>query len=372
MKIGFDAKRAFFNRSGLGNYSRNTIRILHKFFPENDYTLFTPSLKKAIEFINLDNIATCLPQGKFNKIFKSYWRSYNITKLLVSNNIELYHGLSNELPLNIHKTSVRTVVTIHDLIFLRYPHLYKPIDRFFYKKKSYSCSKIANIIIAISKQTKSDLINFLNTPKEKITVVYQGCNPIFFIEVAENSKYEIKTKYNLPSQYILQVGTIEERKNLLNTIKALEQGRIDIPLVVIGKSTGYTEKVKQYISEKRIKHIHFLHNVLTEDLPAVYQMADLFVYPSVFEGFGIPILEAITSKTPVITTREGCFKEAGGESSIYIDPLNVEQLKEAILKVLSDSSLSEKMVKDGYDFALNFREDNIAKNLINVYNQAIK
>jgi len=371
MKIGFDAKRALFNRSGLGNYSRNTIRILHKYFPENEYTLFTPSLENAIQFINTDNITTCLPRGKFNKIFKSYWRSYNISQQLLSNNIELYHGLSNELPLNIHKNRVRSVVTIHDLIFLRHPHLYKPADRFFYKRKSDYCSKNADIIIAISEQTKSDLINYLKTPKEKIIVVYQGCDPIFYKKVPGDLKNAIKEKYHLPSQYILQVGTIEERKNLLSTVKAIKKGKINIPLVVIGKSTKYAGFVKKYISENQIENIHFLHNVVTEDLPAIYQMANVFIYPSVFEGFGIPILEAIASKTPVITTREGCFKEAGGESSIYIDPLNIEQLTDVLIKVLSDSKIREQMVKDGYDFAQNFREDILAKNLIDVYNQAV-
>ena len=372
MKIGFDAKRAFFNRSGLGNYSRNTIQLLYQNFPNNEYFLYTPKIRGAIKFVNAEKIRIISPNGIFNKTFNSSWRSFRISNQLIADGIELYHGLSNELPFNIHKKKIKSVVTIHDLIFIRYPNLYKPIDRFIYTKKcKYGC-KYANIIIAISQQTKADLINLFNIDKNKIEVVYQGCNSFFFEDVSEVLKARIKEKYNLPSCFILQVGTIEERKNLLSILKALNIGEIDIPLVVVGKPTKYIQTVKQYIADKKFENIYFLHNVPMKDLPALYQMAEVFVYPSIVEGFGIPILEALSSKTPVITSKEGCFKEAGGKSSIYVDPLNIEQLKNAIGKVLSDSLYRTQIIKNGYEFAQNFREDKIAKNLMKVYLKAFE
>ena len=137
MKIGFDAKRAFFNRSGLGNYSRNVIQLLSQHYPQNDYFLYTPTTKGAISFIptHQDNINILTPGRALDMLFKLYWRSFRLTDQLGDDKIELYHGLSNELPKNIHKTRIKSVVTIHDLIFIRYPHLYKSIDRQIYYKK---------------------------------------------------------------------------------------------------------------------------------------------------------------------------------------------------------------------------------------------
>ena len=370
MKIGFDAKRAFFNRSGLGNYSRNVIQLLSRHYPQNDYFLYTPTKKGAISFIPIeqDNIHISTPKRTLDKLFKSYWRSFRLTGQLEDDKIELYHGLSNELPKNIHKTKIKSIVTIHDLIFIRYPHLYKPIDRqIYYKKFKYSC-QIADRVIAISEQTKADLVNFFKIDEDKIDVVYPGCHPIYYNEVSESVKKQIKEKYNLPSQYILYVGTIEERKRLLNIIKALKGIKIDIPLVAVGKPTQYLTKVKKYISENQLEdRIYFYHNILLEDLRVIYQLSEVFVYPSVFEGFGIPILEALNSKTPVITTKGGCFSEAGGKSSIYIDTANIDELQDAIKNVLSNSLLRKKMLADGYEYAQNFREEKIAENLMDVY-----
>ncbi len=368
MKIGFDAKRAFFNRSGLGNYSRNVIQLLSRHYPQNDYFLYTPTKKGAIKFLEAGNIHISTPKRALDKLFKSYWRSFRLTGQLEDDKIELYHGLSNELPKNIHKTRMKSVVTIHDLIFIRYPHLYKSIDRQIYYKKFKYSSQIADRVIAISKQTKADLVNFFKIDKDKIDVVYPGCHPIYYNEVSESVKKQIKEKYNLPSQYILYVGTIEGRKRLLNIIKALKGMKIDIPLVVVGKPTQYLKKVNKYISENQLEdRIYFYHNILLEDLQVIYQLSEVFVYPSVFEGFGIPILEALSSKTPVITTKDGCFSEAGGKSSIYIDTANIDELAEAIKNVLTNSLLRKKMLADGYEYAQNFREEKIVKNLMDVY-----
>jgi glycosyltransferase involved in cell wall biosynthesis len=368
MNIGFDAKRAFFNRSGLGNYSRSTIQILSRYFSENNYFLFTPTLKKSISFIKAENIRFVEPEGKFDCFFKSYWRTFKLTKQLQENKIDVYHGLSNELPKTIGRAKTKSLVTIHDLIFIRYPELYKVIDRKIYEMKFRFSSRMADKVIAISEQTKNDLIEFFDISPSKIEVVYQGCNAAFYEQLDRNAKKQVREKYNLPAQYILSVGTIEERKNVLNIVKALNTAQIEIPLVVIGRATPYLQTIKQYIRENKLeKQILFFHNVPLQDLPALYQMAEVFVYPSVFEGFGIPILEALNSKVPVITSRGGCFSEAGGPSSIYVQANNPEELSDAIKSVLSDSEKRKKMIEDGLIYAQNFRDEKIAQNLMKVY-----
>ena len=144
MRIGFDAKRAFLNNTGLGNYSRDTIRVLSNYFPDNKYFLYTPKAKEnsRLSFLNSNsNTFVRTPKSLLNRALKSYWRSKSIVKDLFTNKIDIYHGLSHELPIGIEKTNIKTVVTIHDLIFIRYPHLFKAIDRRIYYKKFKSKKK---------------------------------------------------------------------------------------------------------------------------------------------------------------------------------------------------------------------------------------
>ena len=168
------------------------------------------------------------------------------------------------------------------------------------------------------------------------------------------------------------MGTIEPRKNLLKIVQALHSGSLDIPLIIIGRSTPYIETVRQFIGDHSMKNIMFLSDVPNEDLPGLYQMAQIFVYPSRFEGFGIPILEALASRTPVITSAGGVFPEAGGSSSVYIDPDNAEALAGEIRNILEDSALQESMREQGFKHAMQFTEDIIAGNIMQVYNKAMK
>ena len=371
MRIGFDAKRAFLNNTGLGNYSRDSIRVLTHYFPNHNYFLYSPKANKntRLNFINnRKNITIQKPQSLFDRTFKKYWRSRNIIKSLLDNEIEIYHGLSNELPFGIEKTSIKTVVTIHDLIFIRYPHLFNAIDRrIYYKKFKSSCDR-ANKIIAVSAQTKKDIIHFFDISSEKIQVVYQGCNQIFQNKITDENKQHIIKKHNLPKDYLLYVGTIEERKNLLTllrTIKELPKQK----LVIIGNGKSYKTKCLKFIAVNKISdRVFFLNKLSTEEMAVVYQTAKIMIYPSLFEGFGIPILEALFSKTPVITSKGGCFSEAGGAYSKYVDPLSVLEIKDAIIEIQDSVEKEKIMIEKGFEHANKFTDDRIAKNLINIYN----
>ncbi len=372
MRIGFDAKRAFLNTSGLGNYSRNMISYLMKQYPGNEYFMFTPEFTKRFDFVNDDSAQTILPHNIFQKAFPAYWRTNGLNRELQKYDLDIYHGLSNEIPYNINKSSVKSLVTIHDLIFLRYPKLYKRVDRNIYKTKFRYACRNADKIIAISEQTKQDIVTFLETDESRITVVYQGCNPIFYQKSTPVEKEKIRKRFNLPNQFILSVGTIEERKNTLQIIKALHKHHIDIPLVLAGRFTPYAEKIKTYIRESQMENqVMLLHEVETAELPALYQMSEIFVYPSFFEGFGIPIIEALNSGTPVITTNRGCFSEAGGPGSLYVDPENTDGLADAINRILSNKNLKDNMIKKGHEYALNFRDEKIAADLMKVYKQVL-
>lgn len=370
MKIGFDAKRAIQNNTGLGNYSRYMIEILSDLYPENSYLLFAPKERKNSRLQKLQmnpNISFHYPQG-INKYFPSVWRSNNIKSDLKSNQIDIFHGLSNELPFGIQNTGIKSVVTIHDLIFLRYPEYYKRIDRTIYTRKFRYACECSDRIIAISECTKRDIISFFGIPANKIDVVYQGCHPNFNKLATKEKKEEVVKKYNLPPLFLLSVGSIEPRKNLMLIAKALKHLREEIHLVVVGKKTYYQDLVQEFCDENGISdRVHIFNNYPFEDLPALYQLSRIFIFPSFFEGFGIPVIEALSSGTPVIAAKGSCLEEAGGPDSIYIDPDNEFELADQVQTVIHDQELSAHMSLKGNEYVKIFSDKNIATKLISLY-----
>ena len=359
LTIGFDAKRYFLNYTGLGNYSRDLIRILEKHYPENNYIKYTPKLGDNLTSNQLADKKIQLPTSKISKMLPMVWRNWNIISDLKRDKVEIYHGLSGEIPIGLKKAGIKSVVTIHDLIFLRYPELYRGVDRWIYDKKAKYAVENADRIIAISEQTKQDLISFYQVPADKITVIYQVSHPAFKAEKSEEEKDRIRLKYYLPKDFVLNVGSIEPRKN-------------DIPLVIIGKETAYTQTIKEYISLKNMeKQVIFMKGLSMEELATIYSMAKIFIYPSKFEGFGIPIIEALYSGTPVITTNSGVFPEAAGPFSNYIDPENIEELRTSIKLILSDSELANNMTIKGREYAQRFNDEIIAQQIMSLYKQLV-
>jgi glycosyltransferase involved in cell wall biosynthesis len=369
--IGYDAKRIFHNTTGLGNYGRDLVRILSKRNPSLFFYLYNPKQKTVKSLDLIHNIFEKLPEKLIWKRLSSIWRQGPILRQLKDDNIILFHGLTGELPRGINKTKIKTIVTVHDLIFVRYPELYSYIDRRIHLEKVKYSTKVADRIIAISEQTKNDIVEFLKVEPSRIDVIYQGCHQIFKEKISHEEKSEVLKKYSLPKDFILNVGTINERKNILNLVKAVQKTTHN--LVVVGSKTEYFNKIEAFLQtdgELR-KRIHFLEKVPLKDLAALYQTAELFVYPSIFEGFGIPIVEALFSGTPVISSTGSCFSEAGGLDSIYVDPNNVSLLAEKIKWVLNNPSVSKKMIENGYIHAQKFKDDLIAESLIQFYSELV-
>ena len=371
MKIGFDAKRAFFNARGLGNYSRDAIRILEKEMPENEYYLFTPK-KGGSAGWNPPSSCPVVSPGRFPyAVFPSLRRSYGCRGEIESLRLDLYHGLSNELPYGL-KGVVPTVITMHDVIFLKFPELFPLFDRYAFRKKYTHSCLAADRVIAVSEQTKQDLIEYIGVDESKIDVVYQGCNPLFHGEVTEAKKEEVRLRYSLPSVFMLIVCAIERRKNHEVILEAMSRGKSDLPLVIVGRASVYKEKlqslIRQYGLEKRVV---FLHDVPTTDLPAIYRLSSLFVYPSLFEGFGIPILEAMTSGIPVVTSKGSCFSETGGDAARYVDHDNADELADAIDAILADRTIAENMISLGFEQSLKFSDQNIARSLMATYEKVL-
>ena len=368
--IGFDAKRLFNNFTGLGNYSRTLVADLEQHFPQHRYHLFTPKSRRNArteQFYNSDRFHLHYAHG-----FKPLWRPWLMLKDLKKEQIDLYHGLSHEIPLGLAKTGIKSVVTIHDLIFLHYPRQYGRLDNLIYNFKfRYACEN-SDKIIAISESTKQDIMRFYQIKPEKIEVVYQTCD-ISFMQPVTTDKKTICQKYPLPAEYLLYVGTIIERKNLLNIVKALELLPDAPPLAVIGKGGAYKDQVVRYVAEHGLNsRVIFLNEPTFADFPAIYHYAAAFIYPSVYEGFGIPVLEALATGTPVITSNLSSLPEAAGPSSMLVNPLDVEELSGAINQALSDTELRKKMIAAGKSFVERFNRNSLTGQVMQIYKQLLK
>ena len=251
---------------------------------------------------------------------------------------------------------------------MRYPEFYKRIDRKIYAFKFKKACRVADSIIAVSECTKRDIVDFFGIAPEKITVIYQGCDKSFQQLASNEVKDKARELYQLPEKYLLYVGSIESRKNLKLIVEALTKTQCDLPLIAIGKHTPYADEVQQYINEQGLnERVKMLHNVDFTYFPAIYQMASIFIYPSFFEGFGIPILEALYSRIPVIGATGSCLEEAGGPNSIYVNPTDANEMATAIDRIMQDEKLRQQMIDNGVEYANMFNQERLSRLMMEHY-----
>ena len=390
--IGLDAKRIVRNATGLGSYGRTLVNdLLRTAADDYLFRLYAPDegredLRQQV--LQHPNLSFCYPQNvSGSKIQDSnikgdsslftlhsslFWRTFGIVRDLLRDGVQLYHGLSGELPVGIRKRGIKTVVTIHDLIFLRHPEYYKWIDRKIYAWKFRRTLKEADLIIAISECTKRDIIHYGHVPEEKIRLVYQSCSTWFKQHVGDDQCQKVNARYELPNRYVIHVGTIEERKNILLAVKALPLLPEDLHLVVVGRQKPYAQQV---LSEARRlgvdTRLHLLQGVPNADLPALYQMAEACVYPSRYEGFGIPIIEAIQSGLPVVACTGSCLEEAGGPSCLYVSPDDPAALASALLQVLKGAEGREARILQSQEYVRRFEGTDVASQVLAIYEELL-
>ena len=374
MIIGFDAKRIVRNNTGLGNYCRTLINDMIRRNDSNmKLLLYTPDKGRDVlrnQIIESDNSRFIFPKKKLGKIYKSLWRTKNIVKQLIEDKVQIYHGLSGELPLGLRNNGIKSVVTIHDLIFLRHPEYYRWFDRKMYTWKFHQTIKQADRIIAVSECTKRDILEFGKINPEKISVIYQSCNPKFTNMPTEGEMEDTAKKYDLPERYLLCVGTIEERKNLMLAVKSLNLLPEDIHLVAVGKKTKYADKVKKTADKIGVSHrLHLLSGVSDDELNVIYKKAEVFVYPSRYEGFGIPIIEAIFCGLPVVASTGSCLEEAGGPDCLYVNPDDPKGMAAAIMQLLNNEEERKRRITSSLEYVQKYKGTNIANAVIEVYKE---
>lgn len=352
MKIGFDAKRYFHNKTGLGNYSRTIVRGLKNLFPDNEYLLYDE---------------------------KAFSRTFRLGHKAESDGCDIFHGLSNELPLDIRHRRTKSIVTMHDIAWLTFPDMYHWIDRHIYDYKYGRSCQVADKVIAISESTKRDVMRFYNVPEERIDVIYQPVQDYYYTPLPQSDCDRfIREQFGedgLPP-YILYVGSINSRKNLLGALKGLalipkEQRPL---LLIIGNGREYRRECETFIRdnglEKDTRIETSIHNNLL--LQALYTNAMAFIYPSYYEGFGLPVVEAALQKTPVITTTVSSLPEAAGPDACLIDPHSkdaAEQMAHHINHLCSDKAYAKAVGEKMEAYArYMFSPEKLTKEVHNAYN----
>jgi glycosyltransferase involved in cell wall biosynthesis len=378
MKIGLDISLTIGEKAGVGYYTYNLVKNLAKIDKINNYILypfyyyiFHPEFKEAF-----------CPEQKNFKLNLEWLSKKTITKLWFSNKIpkewffpkvDVLHSTTFCVPTKGYK---KIIATIYDVSFLTHPefHIEENIAHCF--KGTSDAVKHADKIIAISRNTKNDLIKYFNCDPAKIAVTYLGANKRF---VPINDKYQtetIKKKYGIKNKYIFNLGSIEPRKNISGLIEAYamlpNELKNEYDLVIAGgkgwKNSGIYNMVKQLHLTEYIAFIGFVDD---DDLPYLYNEASVFVYPSHYEGFGLPVLEAMACGCPVISSNISSIPEVVGEAGILINPTDTEELKENIKKVLVDVSLAKEMSRRGIIQSQKFNWENCAKKTLGIYLNAI-
>lgn len=375
MLIGYDGKRAVENNTGLGNYSRLVIEVLAQRHPDDFFQLYAPRLKyqpRLRPLFDLCNVNLVTPDTWRGRHLRSMWRSHGVTRQLIADHVDLFHGLSGELPVNIARAAIPSVVTIHDIIFRRFPQYYPRIDRAIYDRKFRFAAREATRVIAISDRTRRDIMEFYDIPAEKIDVVYQGCHEQFNTRPTDEAIAAVRKKYGLDRPYIIAVGTIEERKNQLLPVRALEGLPADLDLVLVGGRTPYTHTVACYAAQYHIgDRLHILSNADFADFPALYAGAFCSSYTSRYEGFGIPVIESLSVGTPVIIASGSCLEEAAGPMAPVVAPDNVNEFVYLVKELCDYPEVREKIAREGRQWVARFNDNNMADGIWQSYQKAI-
>jgi len=353
MIIGIDASRANNNqRTGVEEYAFQLIQNLKILIPENiRVILYTDK--------PLQNELAELPMNWTQKVLKwppkRLWTQFRLSWEMFFNKPDVLFIPAHVAPI-IHPQ--KTVMTIHDIAAVRFPKSYNWFERWYsIWSAKYAMKNLWKIIVP-SKFVKTEIISILGTKnQEKIKVIYHGYNKNY--QEKENNKI-ILEKYNLPKAYLISVGRLEEKKNTVGIIQAFEKlkmfsGYEDLNLVLVGKPGFGYQKVKKIIENSLFKkEIIITGWVDEEDLPEIIKNAKIFVFPSFYEGFGLPILEAFTLGVPVIASSNNCLKEIGEQGCLYIDPQNIAEITETIHKLLNDLELRNKLIILGKERLNNF------------------
>ncbi|MBU0478512.1 glycosyltransferase family 4 protein [bacterium] len=360
MRIAIDARMIL--HSGIGTYTKNLLTNIFDIDKSNAYILL--GKKEALsKYAQKPNV--------FIKEFHSpiYGVIEQVIEPLKLWNVEFLHCPHYNIPV-IYEGEM--IVTVHDLIHLIFPQFLESRAAYFYARSLFNLMAIrAKKIIAVSENTKIDIVNYLGVKKDKVVVIYNGVSEIFKKPASQEEREKLRRKLNLHEKYILNVSNMKKHKNIETLIEAYSKLRkkgIEQRLLLVGGKKERIGELKIYAEQFNVdKDIVFLQNINFKELPLLYQICDIFVFPSLYEGFGLPLVEAMASRVPVVTSNVSSMPEVVGNAGITVEPKNADSLAEAIEKVISDSKLREDMIKMGIKQIEKFNWQDTARKTLDVY-----
>ena len=372
MRIGLEITAAVQQGGGIGRYVREMLSALSDIDQSNQYRLFYASKNKSSHAtLNLpDNFRVRhLP---VNDIWLArIWQRIRLPLPveLITGFLDIYHSPDFTLPPTL--SDIPTLLTVHDLSFLRDPESAAPGLRGYLEVAVKRSVQLATHVLADSQSTKNDLIELYATPEDKITVLYAGVSSIFRPITDLDQLMKVRKRYKLGDQpFVLSVGTLQPRKNHATLIKAFELTLMDSDynLVLAGGQGWSYEEVYDLVRSRGLQHrVLFPGFVADEDLSALYSSADVMAFPSLYEGFGLPVLESMACGVPVLASNISCLPEVAGSAALFVDPRDVEAMSAAMLKLVSNVDLRETLRKKGFERVEQFSWQSSAANLLRVY-----
>ena len=366
MKVSIELQPCLKNKSGIGVYTYELTKRLQNFkdieFEGNIFNFFNRNyIERDIEGLDIKkNICSLFPYGVYRRIWSYAPIKYNF---LFRRNADIYQFFNFVIPPNI---SGKVITTIHDLTYILYPNTMDTSNRKRLEKDMKSTVKRADYIITISESSKRDIVKYLDVDENKIQVIYPGVDEVYKKVLNSDEITTVKKKYNIDGKYLLYLGTLEPRKNIETIIKAYNCfkrfDKDNIKLVLAGKKGWLYESIFKLVKEFNIEDkVIFTDYIDDMDKAPLYQGAEMFLFPSLYEGFGIPVIEAMASRIPVITSNSSSLPEVAGEAAIITDPLDYKKISNSIERILNENGLREKMVNEGIKQASKFSWDSSAE-----------
>lgn len=372
MKVSIELQPCLKNKSGIGVYTYELTKRLQNFrdieFEGNIFNFLNRNdIKNDIEGLDIKkNTCSLFPYGVYRRIWRYVPIKYNF---LFRRNIDIYQFFNFVIPPNI---SGKVITTIHDLTYILYPNTMDASNRKRLEKDMDSTIKRADYIITISESSKKDIIKHLHIDENKIEVIYPGVDETYKRLLSSDEITAVKNKYNIQGKYLLYLGTLEPRKNIETIIKAYncfkESDKDNIKLVLAGKKGWLYDSIFKLVEEFGFENdVIFTDYIDDMDKAPLYQGSEMFLFPSLYEGFGMPVIEAMASRIPVITSNSSSLPEAAGKAAIITDPLDYQEISHSIERILNENGLREKMVTEGSKQADKFSWDLSAEKLKNIY-----
>ena len=370
MRVGIDARLLEKKMTGVGRYLFNILKHIPKVDTENDYFLFSYGGLPQWENAAIKSVSTFrfAPKGVFQKIISPVWLNFVLPKYLEKYKINLFFSPNHFLPLK--KLKSKSIIVVHDVFHKVHPNFhpfyYRKYVDFFLPRSM----KNSDLIITISESSKKDIIKFYKVPETKIKVIYEAASETFRPRnLTLEQKEKIKAKYHLPDRFILYTGVIEERKNIEGIIKIADllKDKTKTPILLFGRIGHHGKK---YLKEIRKRtNIQYKGFVEGKDLPYIYNLAAIFLFPSFYEGFGLPVLEAMQSGLPVVTSNTSSLPEILGEEGIMHNPKDYEGFARGIIKLLDNKDFYDKIKKQGIRQAQNFSWQKTTREVVKIFNQ---